>query len=88
MASEIQQETESTRQSVFEDRTFFVQAIIVRIMKSRKEMTHVQLTQEILHLSKSQFAPSIQLIKKCIETLLDKQYIERTDQRDTYRYVA
>lgn len=39
--------------------------------------------------SKVSFAPSVQLIKKCIESLIDKQYIERTPHSsDEYSYVA
>lgn len=39
--------------------------------------------------SKVSFAPSIPMIKKCIESLIDKQYIERTQNSgDEYSYVA
>lgn len=35
------------------------------------------------------FAPTISMIKKCIEALIDKQYIERTpNSTDEYSYVA
>lgn len=67
----------------------FVQATIVRIMKSRKILRHNVLIQEVLSQSKARFAPSISLIKKCIETLIDKQYLERTpNSTDEYSYVA
>ena len=37
----------------------------------------------------ARFAPSISIIKKCIEMLIDKQYIERTqNSTDEYSYVA
>lgn len=43
---------------------------------------------QILSQSKS-FAPSIALIKKSIETLIDKGYLERTpNSSDGYSYVA
>lgn len=65
------------------------QATIVRIMKSRKILRHNVLIQEVLSQSKARFAPSISLIKKCIETLIDKQYLERTpNSTDEYSYVA
>ena len=45
--------------------------------------------QQILAQSKVSFAPSIGMIKKCIESLIDKQYIERTpNSGDEYSYVA
>lgn len=82
-------DAESTHRSVDEDRKLYLQAAIVRIMKSRKVLRHNQLVQEILGQSKVTFAPSISMIKKCIEALIDKQYIERTpNNADEYSYVA
>jgi hypothetical protein len=44
---------------------------------------------QVLSQSKVTFAPSISMIKKCIEALIDKQYIERTpNSADEYSYVA
>lgn len=83
------QEIETTIHSVDEDRKMYLQATIVRIMKSRKVLKHNALIQEILSQSKVSFAPSIGMIKKCIESLIDKQYIERTpNSGDEYSYVA
>ncbi|CAO1413455.1 unnamed protein product [Diamesa serratosioi] len=84
-----QQEVEQTINAVDEDRKLYLQAAIVRIMKSRKVLKHNALIQEILSQSKVCFAPSIPMIKKCIESLIDKQYIERTaNSSDEYSYVA
>ena len=67
----------------------YLQAAIVRIMKSRKLLKHNALIQEVLSQSKARFAPTISIIKKCIEMLIDKQYIERTaNSTDEYSYVA
>ncbi|KAL7296446.1 cullin-2 [Trichogramma pretiosum] len=83
------QEAEATHRSVDDDRKLYLQAAIVRIMKSRKILKHNQLVQEVLGQSKVSFAPSISIIKKCIENLIDKQYIERTSSSaDEYAYVA
>ncbi|XP_035735673.1 cullin-2-like [Vespa mandarinia] len=82
-------DTEATHRSVDDDRKLYLQAAIVRIMKSRKLLRHNQLLQEVLGQSKVTFAPSIGMIKKCIEALIDKQYIERTpNSADEYSYVA
>lgn len=112
---ETPQEVEHTMSAVDEDRKLYLQAAIVRIMKSRKILKHNALIQEvntlnfdrrsfgrwqmdfiwflvslqILSQSKVTFAPSISMIKKCIESLIDKQYIERTPTgSDEYSYVA
>nr|CAI5850644.1 unnamed protein product [Callosobruchus analis] len=82
-------EVEQTMNSVEEDRKMYLQAAIVRIMKSRKVLKHNLLIQEVYAQSKKSFAPSVQLIKKCIESLIDKQYIERTPHSsEEYSYVA
>ncbi|XP_055381981.1 cullin-2 [Condylostylus longicornis] len=86
---ETPQEVEHTMIAVDEDRKLYLQAAIVRIMKSRKILRHNALIQEILSQSKVSFTPSISMIKKCIESLIDKQYIERTpNSGDEYSYVA
>lgn len=86
---EAPQETEMTQTSVDEDRKLYLQATIVRIMKSRKTLNHNLLIQEVINQSKQRFNPSISLIKKCIEALIDKQYIERTAKtKDEYSYIA
>ena len=75
--------------SINEDRKIFLQAAIVRIMKARKTRTHNQLISEVVEQSKSRFQPNISLIKKCIEVLMEKQYLERSEEdRTEYRYCA
>ncbi|RNA16621.1 Cullin-2 [Brachionus plicatilis] len=87
--NETPQETEMTQTSVDEDRKLYLQATIVRVMKSRKNLSHNLLIQEVINQSKGRFTPSISLIKKCIESLIDKQYIERTAKtKDEYSYIA
>lgn len=86
---ETPQEVEQTHTSVDEDRKMYTQAAIVRIMKSRKSMKHNLLIQEVVDQSRARFSPSTQLIKKCIEALIEKNYIERVKgARDGYSYVA
>merc|ERR1719175_174255 len=86
---ETPQEVEATHHAVEEDRKMYLQAAIVRIMKPRKLLKHNALIQEVLSQSKARFAPSISIIKKCIEMEMDKQYIERTqNSTDEYSYVA
>uniref|UniRef100_A0A6B0VG44 Putative cullin n=1 Tax=Ixodes ricinus TaxID=34613 RepID=A0A6B0VG44_IXORI len=84
-----QQEMEQTHSSVDEDRKLYLQAAVVRIMKARKVLRHNTLIQEVINQAKNRFVPSIAMIKKCIEALIDKQYLERTpNSTDEYCYVA
>ncbi|KAG9337445.1 hypothetical protein AGOR_G00143450 [Albula goreensis] len=89
MQKDTPQEMEQTRSAVDEDRKMYLQAAIVRIMKARKVLRHNALIQEVINQSKARFSPSISMIKKCIEVLIEKQYIERSQSSaDEYSYVA
>jgi len=44
---------------------------------------------QVLSLSDGRFCPTVSLVKKCIETLIERQYLERTpNSTDEYSYVA
>ncbi|KXN72068.1 Cullin-domain-containing protein [Conidiobolus coronatus NRRL 28638] len=88
-AAEVQMEDKETVKKVEEDRKLYLQSVVVRIMKSRKVLTHTQLVQEVFELTQSQFKPSVPFIKQTIESLIDKQYMERSEtNRDSYSYLA
>ncbi|EJD39951.1 Cullin-domain-containing protein [Auricularia subglabra TFB-10046 SS5] len=87
-AQETKEQTEVLK-TVDEDRKFVIQATIVRIMKARKTMKNQPLIQEVISQISQRFAPKIPDIKKAIDTLLEKEYIERVEgTRDTFSYVA
>ncbi|KAJ2943450.1 hypothetical protein O0L34_g12258 [Tuta absoluta] len=72
-----------------DDRKMYLQAAVVRIMKQRKVLRHTELIQEVVSQARGSFAPSVAMIKKCIEALIDKQYLERAPgSLDTYSYLA
>ena len=84
-----QVEVEQTHASVDDDRKLYLQAAIVRIVKARKVIKHNSLIEEVIQQSVNRFTPSITMIKKCIEALIDKQYLERTvNTTDEYSYMA
>ncbi|CDS42115.1 Cullin 2 [Echinococcus multilocularis] len=83
------EEVEQVEKEVEEDRRFFTQAAIVRIMKGLKTCQHTDLIKGVIALSKGRFQPHISLIKRCIETLIEKGYLERNpNDPDQYNYMA
>jgi len=74
---------------VEEDRRHLVEASLVRIMKARKTLHHNDLIAEVTKQLSVRFTPSPQSIKKRIESLIEREYLERT-KRDyrVYQYMA
>lgn len=70
--------------AIDDDRRFYLQASVVRIMKSKKMMTHATLVEETINSARKRFNPSIPMIKGCIESLIEKGYMERKESAKNY----
>ncbi|KAG2009878.1 ubiquitin-protein ligase [Coprinopsis cinerea AmutBmut pab1-1] len=87
--AETKAESKDVMKTVEEDRKYVIQATIVRIMKARKTMKNQALLDEVISQISQRFTPKVPDIKKAIDTLLEKDYIERVEgTRDTFAYLA
>ena len=70
-------------------RTLSRQACVVRIMKDRKQLAHIDLVNEVIRQLSHRFQPSPQMVKKSIERLIEKEYLERDEaDRKKLKYVV
>jgi len=84
---ETSEEQQQTEERVFQDRQYQIDAAIVRIMKMRKVLPHNLLITELYNQLKFPVKPTD--FKKRIESLIDRDYMERDkDSPNTYNYVA
>ncbi|KAG2684765.1 hypothetical protein I3760_10G090100 [Carya illinoinensis] len=81
------EENTSTTERVFQDRQYQVDAAIVRIMKTRKVLSHTLLITELFQQLKFPIKPAD--LKKRIESLIDREYLERDKSNpQIYNYLA
>lgn len=57
-------------------------------MKDRKRMTHNDLINEVTRQLASRFQPDPLNIKKRIENLIEREYLERCEDRKSYNYLV
>jgi len=82
-------EKQETRAKVDEDRKPQIDAALVRVMKSRKEMEHNALIAEVTSQLQARFMPHPNVIKKRIESLIEREFLERDkDNWRRYKYLA
>ncbi|KAJ7170656.1 Cullin-domain-containing protein [Mycena crocata] len=82
------EERKETKDRIDEERRHQTEACIVRIMKDRKHMTHNDLINEVTRQLATRFLPNPLNIKKRIEGLIEREYLERCDDRKSYNYMA
>ncbi|KAF9402557.1 Cullin-3 [Mortierella sp. AD011] len=91
IASKVETATElkETQEKVEDARNHMAEAAIVRVMKSRKSLDHNNLITEVISQLQGRFNPAPSMIKKRIEALIDREYLERAPgNRTMYNYLA
>eukprot|EP01095_Lingulamoeba_sp_RSL-Kostka_P002786 TRINITY_DN13701_c0_g1_i1.p1 TRINITY_DN13701_c0_g1~~TRINITY_DN13701_c0_g1_i1.p1 ORF type:complete len:328 (-),score=103.99 TRINITY_DN13701_c0_g1_i1:96-1079(-) len=84
---ETQEEHEKTTKGIFIDRQYQIDAAIVRVMKARKSLSHTLLLSELY--SQLKFALKPVDMKKRIDSLIDREYLERDSTNpQIYHYLA
>ncbi|KAJ4419098.1 hypothetical protein N0V85_001157 [Neurospora sp. IMI 360204] len=83
------EERKETERKNDQTRAHVIDAAVVRIMKQRKLLAHTKLVNEVISQLMGRFKPDVPLIKKRIEDLLAREYLERVEgDSSTYRYLA
>lgn len=81
------EENSATTEKVFQERNCQIDAALVRIMKTRKTLSHSGVITEIY--KQLRFPCNSGTIKKRIESLIDREYLERNDDDpQVYHYLA
>lgn len=70
------------------ERQIFLEACIVRIMKARRKLPHATLVNECIAQSHQRFNAKVSLIKRAIDNLIAKEYLQRCDDGESYEYLA
>lgn len=60
------------------------------VNRQRKELNHQKLIAEVIQQLTARFKPDVNMVKKRIESLIEREYLERIDEREpaAYRYLA
>lgn len=84
------EQRKETQKKADDERGHAVDAAVVRIMKARKTLSHQQLMTETIDILKSRFSPDVSMIKRKIESLIEREYLERGADaaNPSYNYLA
>ncbi|KAL4922845.1 Cullin [Aspergillus aurantiobrunneus] len=86
---ENQDQRKETEKKMNDERGASIEAAVVRIMKQRKKLIHSNLISEVLSQLSARFVPDVNMVKRRIESLIDREYLERiAEEPPMYGYVA
>ncbi|KAH8296476.1 hypothetical protein KR054_006674 [Drosophila jambulina] len=82
-----QRKIEYDDQELRQRRTIQVRCVVVRIMKKRMIINHAQLMGEVSEELRNHFKPDTKLIKREIEYLIERNFLERSEN-NSYTYIC
>ncbi|URD85931.1 Cullin protein neddylation domain [Musa troglodytarum] len=85
-AAEEESEQQEIRQKVEEARKYQIDAAIIRVMKAQRVLNLNSLVTEVAKQLQPRVLPDPAVIKKRIESLIEREYLE--DNRNQYQYIA
>ena len=80
-AKQQQKEADQDHDLVMKQREFEIEAAMVRVMKARNRLEWNQVQVEVINILKSRFTPDARMLKKRLESLIDRKFMER-DEND------
>jgi len=83
-----EKQVQEVHDNVQQDRKLAIEACVVRVMKARNHLTHQQLVMEVSQSLSTLFKPDARVIKKRIEDLITRDYLERDETGSGYNYKA
>lgn len=78
---EKKKEDQDEMEAIMMNRTFIIQGVIVKILKTSKEIYHSDLVLRTIELTNEKFKPTSLDVKKQITVLMEKDYMERLDPK-------
>ena len=83
--SEYDNENDPNKNNIINNqRKFIIESNIIRIMKAKKKLSHIELINEIINALKESFIPDMQMTKNRIESLIERGYLKREDNYYIY----
>jgi hypothetical protein len=84
----LEEDIQSSQISINDDRIGILDAAIVRIMKARKISKITSLINETINQVIDRFKPETREIKRRIESLIEREYLTRTEDNNSIQYLA
>ena len=76
-------EEKATQAQIELERSFYLQSVLVRILKTHQKIPLQQLIAETIKQTENRFYPTVDSVKKQIEVIIEKEYAKKDEQDPT-----